>query len=58
MRGADFAALDVRLILDSALRLDRPQDLHRLHLTLVRCASQRPKLLILGNYSGIAADRG
>lgn len=43
-RGADFAALDVRLILDTALRLDRPQDLHRLHLTL---ASQRPKLLIL-----------
>ena len=43
-RGADFAALDVRLILDTGLRLDRSQDLHRLHLTL---ASQRPKLLIL-----------
>ena len=43
-RGADFTTLEVRLILDTALRLDRPQDLHRLHLTL---ASQRPKLLIL-----------
>lgn len=43
-RGADFDALDVHLIVESSLRLDRQQDLHRLRLTV---AAHHPALLIL-----------
>ena len=43
-RGAEFAALDVRLIVESSLRLDRRADLDRLRLTV---ATHRPTLLIL-----------
>ena len=44
-RGADFAALDVHLIVENALRLDRHEDLQRLQLTVSRLRA--PKLLIL-----------
>ena len=43
-RGAAFAALDVHLIVESSLRLDRSADLDRLRLTV---AAHRPTLLIL-----------
>ena len=43
-RGADFDALDVHLIVESSLRLDRQQDLQRLRLTV---AAHHPALLIL-----------
>ncbi len=43
-RGADFDALDVHLIVEASLRLDRQQDLQRLRLTV---AAHRPALLIL-----------
>lgn len=46
-RGADFATLDVRIIIETSLRLDREQDLQRLRLTLAR---HRPKLLVLDPY--------
>jgi len=46
-RQADFETLDVRLIIENSLRLDRAQDLQRLHLTLAR---HRPKLLVLDPY--------
>ena len=46
-RQADFPSLDVRLIVETALRLDRSQDLKRLRLTL---ATHRPKLLVLDPY--------
>jgi len=46
-RNADFAALDVRLIVENSLRLDRAQDLQRLRLTL---ATHRPRLLVLDPY--------
>ncbi len=43
-RGADFDALDVHLIVEASLRLDRQQDLQRLRLTV---AAHHPALLIL-----------
>ena len=43
-RGAEFAALDVHLIIENSLRLDRQADLDRLRLTV---AAHRPSLLIL-----------
>jgi hypothetical protein len=43
-RGVDFATLDVRLIVEPALRLDRGEDVARLRATLAR---ERPKLLVL-----------
>ena len=43
-RGADFDALDVHLIVEASLRLDRQQDLHRLRLTV---DAHHPALLIL-----------
>ena len=43
-RGADFDALDVHLIVEPSLRLDRQQDLQRLRLTV---AAHHPALLIL-----------
>ena len=43
-RGADFDALDVHLIVESSLRLDRQEDLQRLRLTV---AAHHPALLIL-----------
>jgi len=46
-RNADFHSLDVRLIVETSLRLDQTQDLQRLHLTL---ANHRPKLLVLDPY--------
>ncbi len=46
-RQADFQTLDVRLIIENSLRLDREQDLQRLHLTLAR---HRPRLLVLDPY--------
>jgi len=46
-RRADFHALDVRLIVEPALRLDRAADLQRLRLTLAR---HRPRLLVLDPY--------
>jgi len=46
-RQAEFHSLDVRLIVETALRLDRAQDLQRLRLTL---AKHRPKLLVLDPY--------
>ena len=46
-RQADFQTLDVRLIIENSLRLDRTQDLKRLHLTLAR---HRPRLLVLDPY--------
>ena len=46
-RQADFESLDVRLIIENSLRLDRERDLKRLHLTLAR---HRPRLLVLDPY--------
>lgn len=46
-RQADFDTLDVRLIIENSLRLDRERDLQRLHLTLAR---HRPRLLVLDPY--------
>lgn len=46
-RQANFHTLDVRLILEPALRLDRPEYLHRLRLTLEQ---HQPRLLILDPY--------
>lgn len=46
-RGAEFADLDVRLILEPALRLDFRQDVARLRVTLSR---HRPRLLVLDPY--------
>jgi hypothetical protein len=46
-RGADFAALDVGLIVEPSLRLDRAQDVGRLRATLDR---RRPRLLVLDPY--------
>ena len=46
-RQTDFHTLDVRLIVENSLRLDREQDLQRLRLTL---ATHRPKLLVLDPY--------
>lgn len=46
-RNADFDTLDVRLIVETSLRLDLAQDLKRLHLTLDK---HRPKLLVLDPY--------
>lgn len=46
-RAADFATLDVRLILEPSLRLDRAQDRVRLRATLAR---YRPRLLVLDPY--------
>ncbi len=46
-RGADFAALDVGLIVESSLRLDRAEDVARLRATLKR---RRPRLLVLDPY--------
>lgn len=43
-RGVDFAILDVGLILEPSLRLDRAEDLGRLRMTL---AKWRPRMLIL-----------
>ncbi|MBE9505317.1 MAG: AAA family ATPase [Chloroflexi bacterium] len=46
-RDADFRSLDVKLIVETSLLLDRAQDLQRLRLTL---ANHRPKLLVLDPY--------
>lgn len=46
-RRTDFNALDVRLILEPSLRLDRTDDLRRLRETLAR---YRPRLLVLDPY--------
>lgn len=46
-RGADFAALDVGLIVEPCLRLDRPEHVARLRSTLGR---RRPRLLVLDPY--------
>jgi hypothetical protein len=46
-RGTDLGSLEIRLILEPELRLDRPEDLTRLRLTLDR---HRPRLLILDPY--------
>jgi hypothetical protein len=46
-RQAEFTALDVRLILEPSLRLDRTEDLGRLRATLAR---HRPRLLVLDPY--------
>jgi hypothetical protein len=46
-RSADFETLDLHLILEPSLRLDLPQHLDRLRLTLDRL---RPKLLVLDPY--------
>lgn len=46
-RGSDFERLDVGLILEPCLRIDRPEDLARLHKTLARL---RPKFLVLDPY--------
>jgi hypothetical protein len=46
-RGADFDALEVRLIVEPSLRLDRAEDLARLRATLER---HRPRLLVLDPY--------
>ena len=46
-RQLDFDTLDVRLIVEDALRLDRAEDLRRLRLTL---AKHRPRLLVLDPY--------
>lgn len=46
-RGADFASLDVGLIVEPSLRLDREADLARLSNTL---AHRRPALLVLDPY--------
>lgn len=46
-RGAIFASLDVRLIVEPQLRIDRPDDVARLRATL---ESHRPRLLVLDPY--------
>lgn len=46
-RHADFDALEIRLILEPSLRIDRPQDVERLRATL---ALSQPRLLILDPY--------
>jgi len=46
-RGTDFAALEVGLILDPELKLDRPEDIVRLRRTLAR---RRPRMLVLDPY--------
>jgi hypothetical protein len=46
-RGADFASLDVGLIVEPSLRLDLAEDLGRLRATLAR---RRPRLLVLDPY--------
>lgn len=46
-RGADFATLEVGLIVEPSLRLDRAEDLARLSTTLAR---RRPRLLVLDPY--------
>jgi hypothetical protein len=46
-RGADFAALDVGLIVEPCLRLDRLEHVARLRSTLGR---RRPRLLVLDPY--------
>lgn len=46
-RGADFPSLDVHLILEPSLRVDRTEHLQRLQLTLQR---HRPMLLVLDPY--------
>lgn len=46
-RGAPWERLEVRLIVESSLRLDRPADLARLRATLDR---HRPRLLVLDPY--------
>lgn len=46
-RQTDFNSLDVRLIVETSLRLDREQDLKRLSLTLDK---HRPTLLVLDPY--------
>ncbi len=47
VRGADFDALAVHLIIEPSLRLDRPEDLRRLEYTLEK---YRPRLLVLDPY--------
>jgi len=44
LRGLDFERLDVRVITADSLRLDRPDDQHRLQATL---SMHRPALLVL-----------
>lgn len=46
-RGADFGALDVRLIVEPVVRLDRAEDRARLKATVARHA---PRLLVLDPY--------
>lgn len=46
-RGADFSALDVGLIVEASLRIDRDEDVRRLRATLAR---RRPRLLVLDPY--------
>lgn len=46
-RAADFETLDVHLVMEPSLRLDLPDHLDRLRLTLAR---HRPKLLVLDPY--------
>ena len=46
-RGVDFATLDVRLIVEPSLRIDRAEDLGRLRATVAR---HRPRLLVLEPY--------
>lgn len=46
-RGVDFASLDVGVIVEPSLRLDRPDHVRRLRATLSR---HRPRLLILDPY--------
>ena len=43
-RGADFEGLEVHLIVEASMRLDRLEDHRRLHKTLAR---YRPRLLVL-----------
>lgn len=47
IRGARFEDLDVGLIVEPCLRLDRPEDLVRLRMTLDR---RRPRILVLDPY--------
>jgi hypothetical protein len=46
-RGAEFQSLEVGLILEPCLRIDRPEDVERLGNTLGRA---RPRLLVLDPY--------
>lgn len=46
-RGADFSALEVGLIVEPSLRIDREEDVRRLRATLDR---RRPRLLVLDPY--------